>query len=764
MPQTSGASVENNFTKGLVTDLTGLNFPENSATDTDNCTYSLVGDVTRRLGFDLEEFHGTKTVVNANLAKNSYIWKNAGGDGDTQIYVAQIGGTLHFWNITASTESSPVSNQIIASTVVLSSYLAAGASFDSTLETEFAAGNGYLFVWHPNCEPIYCTFAAGVISANSITIYVRDIAGLLETNIPDSLRPATLTDIHKYNLINQGWSSGNPWSATSSTNVVVNVGAKTFIIQTGLTITAGQPVNVSFTSGGPVPMMFGTVTSYNSGTGSLVLAISTVASGYAGTNGSSWNVIPLATGFIDTWHTQIGNYPSNVDVWWNFKDSTDAFNPTTTLANTSIGGPAPKGSVIFPAFNQQRGAISGVSNIPDVTTTVRPRTGTWFQGRVWYTGVDASSPASGIAPYTTWTENIYFSQIVQSTADFGKCYQLNDLTSETLFDLLPTDGGVIQIQGIGSIYKLFPIQNGLLVFGATGIKFITGSQGIGFSATDYTVNDVADIQSISGTSFVNVNGYPYFWNEDGIYTVQPKQGGGLSVDSVSVGVIGSLYADIPTTSRVYARGTYNPIEFVIQWAYRNEQETDVTSRYSFDRILNYNTYSKAFYPYSVDDTNVKISGINYINTPGLSNAIEPGISYLTTFGTSVTLSDEHDDTYVDWASATPASFESYLITGYKLHGQGQRRFQLGYLYTYSRNDVSSSYKIQGLWDYAVSGDSGRWSTAQIINNSSPNFGMIVRRHKIRGQGLVLQLKIKSAEGMPFDIMGWSAQENVNTGQ
>jgi hypothetical protein len=54
VPQQLGTTTENNFTKGLITEATGLNFPENAATSTDNCQYTLIGDVTRRLGIDRE--------------------------------------------------------------------------------------------------------------------------------------------------------------------------------------------------------------------------------------------------------------------------------------------------------------------------------------------------------------------------------------------------------------------------------------------------------------------------------------------------------------------------------------------------------------------------------------------------------------------------------------------------------------------------------------------------------------------------------------
>ena len=53
MAQQTSTAVENNFTKGFITESTGLNFPENAATDTDNCEYTIVGDVNRRLGIDL---------------------------------------------------------------------------------------------------------------------------------------------------------------------------------------------------------------------------------------------------------------------------------------------------------------------------------------------------------------------------------------------------------------------------------------------------------------------------------------------------------------------------------------------------------------------------------------------------------------------------------------------------------------------------------------------------------------------------------------
>lgn len=769
MPQSLTVAVENNFTKGLITESTGLNFPENAATDCDNCEFTLIGDTLRRQGIDYEENFSIWNIDRDSAAVNTYKWNNAGGDGLTQVMVVQVNGFLHFWKSSAATAASPLSAQVLASTINISSFVAAGGTFNNTLECQFSDGNGYLFVTHPSCDPFYCTYSTGTIVGNRINVQIRDFTG-----VPDGLasntRPTSLSVEHNYNLINQGWVSGNPWSSVSFSVVTVGLGAKTFTVAAGLPVTLGDQVTIIAnhpTPGLPTtgPMMSGNITAY-AGT-SITINVTSGATGWFGLTGSDWLIIPRNTAYISTWSAAVGNYPSNSDVWWYFKNASGVFDPATTLSNVTLGaGNGPRGHFILDAFSQQRDVISSLA-ITDIQTTVRPSTVTWFQGRVWYAGVDAQQPATGDANYYTWTENIYFSQIVNTVDDLGHCYQVNDPTSENLFDLLPTDGGVITIQGCGSIYKLFPIQNGLLVFAANGIWFLTGSQGIGFTANDYTVTKISSIQSISGTSFVNVTGLPYFWNEDGIYSVQPAQGGGLQVEPITVGTIATFYNQIPMQCKKYARGDYHPIDYNIQWVYRDVNETGVQDRYQFNRILNFNTYNKAFFPYSFSAPHVTINGINYVSSPGGSAAPEPAFKYLTTnlSPTGLTWSDEHDSDYVDWASDDGgANYLSYFITGYKLRGQAIKKFQPQYIQVYSKtNGAASSYKIQGIWNYANNRSSGKWSNVQLVTNALTRFDTIFRRHRIRGSGYVLQFKIMSVDGMPFDIQGWAVVDTVNTG-
>ena len=346
------------------------------------------------------------------------------------------------------------------------------------------------------------------------------------------------------------------------------------------------------------------------------------------------------------------------------------------------------------------------------------------------------------------------------------------LLMRTSLILLPDDGGVIQIQGCGSIHKLFPIQNGLLVFADNGIWFITGSQGIGFTANDYTITKISAVRAVSNTSFVDVLGMPFFWNEEGIYmTVQSQNG--VQVEPITVETILTFYNDIPKDSKLYVRGDYDPISYIIQWTYRSTAEAGLSNRYQFDSALSFNTITKAFYPYSFgNNSSCYVNGVVYINYP--TGTLIPQFKYLTSVGSEFTFSEENDDVnWVDFYSYdnTGVNYLSSFTTAYNLSiapiwpsmTKAIAKWQPIYAMVYSRNTVPTQYLIQGVWDFASSGNSGKYSTQQLIYNNEPNFGMIRRRIKIRGHGESLQLFFQSVPGQPFDIMGWSILSDVERG-
>ena len=217
LQQQPAPTVENHFIAGLKTEYTGLNFPENATTDTQNCVYSLIGDVTRRGGINLEANFVVQGINTSNVARSSFKWYNAGGDGSTQLLVQQIGNILYFYRSSSATIANPLSTTLLPSSININGFQSAGNTADiSQTECQYATGNGYLFVFHPNCDSFFCTYSNGLVTGTAVSIQTRDFIGINEPGVPDNLRPKTLSDEHLYNLLNQGWTQGSAWTASGT--------------------------------------------------------------------------------------------------------------------------------------------------------------------------------------------------------------------------------------------------------------------------------------------------------------------------------------------------------------------------------------------------------------------------------------------------------------------------------------------------------------------------------------------------------------------
>lgn len=774
MPRQAGAVIENNFSKGLITEATGLKFPENACTETQNCIFDWTGQVSRRLGIDLEVNHNDKTINRGSLAVSTFLWKNVAGDGNTTLLVAQIGTTIYFWDLTDPTSPS---NGALASTVDMTSFAAAGGPSLATAECQFASGGGHLFVVHPYMEPIYVDYSAGTLTGTQITINIRDFVGIASATAVNQRR-ATLSDTHRYNLGNQGWQS--TYSGTSSTSVAIATGSKTFATQTTLAIAAGSLVKI-YSTANHANFMVGAVTSYSAG--SLVVNVTSV--GGSGTL-TDWNIVQNPD-YITQWFDGLANYPSSADVWWHYKDTSEVFQTSLVdkifLGNTA----APKGHYILNAFNQDRSTASGITGLTSTTSSFyRPTVVGWFSSRVFFAGV----------PYSGYSGNIYFSNIITGTATtFGQCYQAADPTAEDLFDLLPNDGGVISVNDCGTIHKLFPMTGGLVVLATNGIWLITGSTGIGFTASDYTIRKISSIGTISGTSFVDIAGFPAFWTAEGIYILKQGQLDAIEIESMTNTTIRDFYNTIPVSSKRFARGSFNLVTSEVQWIYSSTEQATTTTTYEFDSILNFNLLTGAFYNWQVAAGSPKINSIFTTSSTGgavseitvidaaaetvidaaaetvVVYSIEAGVvvptfKYLVSYPSSstykFTFADSRDERYVDWYSydSVGVDYTSYFISGYKLQGNAQKLFQGNYIYVYS-DTIPSRYDFQGRWNYAISSQANKWGSTQTVIHTDTNYSVLKQRMKIPGEGLALQFKVTSKSGYPFGLIGWSVWETAN---
>lgn len=704
MPRQPITLVDNNFTNGLITEATGLNFPQNAVTETFDCEFKIDGSVSRRLGFDFEASYITKTIDRTNSVVNTYLWRNVAGDGDVTVLVVQVGTTVYFYRTTGDTFSTGA----VATTVTLTPV--SGAPTPETTEAQYSDGNGYLFITHPYCEPMRVSYntSTDVASATNITLKIRDFEGATaDANVVDVRATETLAGMsvsHKYNLYNQGWNTTN----------------------------------------------------------------------------------------LTAWDTAQTTMPSNADVMWQFKDATNNFDASTaSIARITAGNtPAPKGHFILTLSNQDRDTAAGTTGVAATTTGhQRPSTSAFFAGRVFYSGVN----------YTGFNSKIYFTQIVERLDQYGACHQTNDPTAEDLFDILPSDGGVISIPEAGTIYKLVAVPGGLAVFAARGVWFITGSTGIGFTAVDYSQQKISEVLTISATSFVNIAGFPSWWNAEGIYVMVANSNSNLpSIQDITRPKIKSFYDLIPLDSKKFARGIYHPTSGHVRWLYRSEGTLQLSHSFEFDRVLNLNTLTGAFFPWTISNSNVKVnsfvfsdisSGAVSANTviDGSGNNVIDGsgntviafevsgletapfdkylVSYPNGGSYDFTFADRLNEDYLDWFQydLIGIDYMSYFISGFKVLGNASTRFGSNYVRVFSRLSASQlKYYFQGIWDFATTGSgTGRWSSRQLVEHTDTNYSNASKRLKVRGYGTALQFKVTSFGGEAFDIIGWGNHALIN---
>ena len=397
------------------------------------------------------------------------------------------------------------------------------------------------------------------------------------------------------------------------------------------------------------------------------------------------------------------------------------------------------------------------------TTTERPRCVEFFAGRAWYAGVDHGSLNS----------KIYFSQIIESVDQFGRCYQANDPTAEDFTDLLPDDGGVIVIPEIAKVTRLFAYQSTLLIFATNGIWMVTGSQAGGFLATDFVVRKLTSEGMNAPESILSYKGVPAWWGDNGIFTIQfDPNYQSFNVVSLTDTKIARFISDIPAQNRLFVKGVFHVEDETGYWLYNDE-----TAGYTYNSVLVINGLSGAFYPWSIQvSSGVDIRGLVYVQSP--SGAGTPNIKFSVTKdinGTTENLfyAEHRQSSYLDWSllsvklgdSSIEQDYESYFITGYRLEGQAMRFFQPNYIMVYHEDDDGcASCFVQGVFDFAISGDSGKWSSRQqCFNNCLRHRNVNYTRLKIRGKGRSLQLKFSSETGKPFTIIGWALWITGNAG-
>lgn len=287
--------------------------------------------------------------------------------------------------------------------------------------------------------------------------------------------------------------------------------------------------------------------------------------------------------------SSIGAFPSNADLQVLGKDSSDVFT-AATLDKQFFGNTlAARGHFIIDAFDDDRGAISGLA-LTDSTTTKRPLSSTFFASRIWYAGPDG---------------RVLFSQILDNLDKAGRCYQEQDPTAEALNELVATDGGVISIPEMGDALQVVSIGNGVVVFSSNGVWQISGGVE-NFSAINFQVQQITSVGVTSARSVVLAEGRVFYWSEGGIYTLAADQvSGNMQAVNITEGRLQTDFSHIQQAAKLTADGTYDREHKLIFWAYNNNQpDGSQVNTTDFNAFLIYHTTLNSFYTYDVSNITV----------------------------------------------------------------------------------------------------------------------------------------------------------------
>jgi len=732
--------VFNSFVKGLVTEASPLTFPENASVDESNFVLNRDGSRSRRLGVDYEDLYekvatGFTTEQLATGKQSFHTWESPGGDTTVSIGVVRIINKLWFVDLLTTNPSgnllnsgSPItltglSNSNIETTAINNKLIIASADLDYPI----------VLSYNPSTE--------AVTQENKI-IYVRDIWGV-DDGLENDIRPATLTQTHKYNLRNQGWNE----------------------------------------------------------------SIVTVSGADA----------------IDYTKTQLGVYPSNSDIWTLGKVSNpsdasyEKYSPTVMEKNSTSKFQTAKGSFVIDAFNRgsDRVGLSDATGLPTDQEQGTITTLASYAQRVFYSGV-SSNVVNGDARSPNYSGYIFFTKVIQSDEDLGKCYQEADPTDVAISDLIDSDGGSIQIPEATKIVKIEASQASLLVFCENGVWEVYGDTG-GFIATSFQTSKISTNGILNPQSVVNVNGTFIYWSKAGIYILNPEAASGrFKAESLSLTSIQTLFLEIPDVGKNNCKGFYDEKENRVRWLYNdndNYSSTNYINKYNKELVLDLTL--QAWYLNEISDlaTNPPFVA-DYVNVPGyavstIDSAVEVGsdgvivtsgdpvvitenllinrsslFSFLAISGTNFTIAKYKNTSFVDWFEEddTGIDYTSYIVTGYELFGDIMREKQTPYIFFYFKKtedgytdtgsglvlDNQSSCKVQAQWNWANSVNSGKWGNEfqayRLTRFYTPTGAedpfdngdsVIVTKNKVRGSGKALSLKITSESGKDMKLLGWA---------
>jgi len=771
------------FIKGLNTEASPFTFPENSSYDEVNFELLINGARRRRLGLDYEASYtlATTTIDDTLQAITIHEWRDAGGNSTANFVVVQTGRYLRFYP-----NDTILSTGLHATVIDLEPFKVSTATQaqQNAAPCSMSCGKGFLFVASEYTEPFYISYSvAGAITTNTFVCRMREFSRN-DDGLEINQTPTTLSIVHRFNLLNQGWNDTNITAFNtaksyypSNAHIMANgwlvngtTSARTF---SATEVDNYEMGNSPAPNGSLITNVFNTTIIYDSSN-----TINIDSWTYNGTTTVTINT-PLAHGLA------VGN---SITVEGNYFSWT---NGTTTFENDTWNGTYTVTSVVdtdtititvtaltgFTALVDTGWAPNGHINInsftnPDgIVESVRFKATAFYAGRVWFAGAQTNRLAT----------RLFYSQILQDETKIGRFHQEADPTAEEDSAVVDTDGGYLTVPEMGITLKMELFGTRLVIFTTNGVYAISGGSEDYFKATSYSVRKIIDLSIISPRSVVSIDGALLVVAKQGIYQLaEDPTSGAIIGKSVSENTIQTLFAAIPEACLPYVSGVYDNTYKRVLWSY--SLDTSYPQRHS--RILILDLRLGAWSLYTIPATAVTfVSGaaaVRKVTTKDIK------IKYFTVTNTKtkITFSDFTNTSWLDWYTIDSVGTDAaaYVVTGHELVGDVMRKKQVPYLFVYCKRSETeyvstggdsvalspqSSCMTQFWWDFndtsagnkfGVAFQAYRYNRLYIpsgVGAFDPGYSIIITKNKVRGVGKAFQVKFYTEAGKDLYLYGWA---------
>jgi hypothetical protein len=720
------------FVKGLITEASPLNFPDNASLDEENFILSKDGTRRRRKGIDIEEdgvLRSAGVTVATLLTRNptTYQWLSPSGIEDLVILVVQVNNQLHFFD----QANDNISDDGFLNTLAV--------SLPTDVSYSFATVDGYLVIASGDKNICIIEYQAPTtFSVSYDRLKTRDLWGVevsgsaYETDVAyrDSAVPP---DAHKYNLQNQSWGIPRRDGAgvVSDPTAIYNTGLSLYpsnseVVWTGLQF---KPDAIPFEAVYP--------NLYTDTLGADVLA----PKGYY--------IIDL----LDRGDSRETEFAANKVKY-------------PELLYTSVSLPT--------------------DSTPNGATVVAD-----FAGRIFYGGFSGEVVGSDNRS-PSLNSYVFFTQLIKSKRDFFKCYQEGSPASRENFDLVDTDGGFIRISGMNKLIGMVDLSSSLILIADNGVWQITGGSDYGFSPVNLKVARLSSFGGVSTQSILEVNGMGMFWGKDGIYAINKDQFGDFKVISLTENTIQTLYDNIPATSKSRSSGAYNTYTKRAHWVYKEDSIFTQDSR-TYELVFDSNL--EAFSRNRIYQTTADMPAGQVAETfnviPPINTATEVDVTqeciYLFVIGSILTNTAAfgfalyRSENFVDWDSLNfGRDAYAYLVTGATAGGDSGTRKFLPYITTHMLRTEEgvdpttleplkqSGCLMRVRWGWSDNLASSKWSRLQqiyryrlpqfVTGPSDPyenGFIMVSAKSKVRGSGNAFSTEFQSEQGKDCVLVGWN---------